>query len=92
MLQSNDNGAGDGQRVMPGGRLHIGTSGWSYRHWVGPFYPQGLPASRHLAFYAERFDTVEVNGTFYRLIAQDTFRNWRAEVPAGFVFACKGSR
>ena len=74
-------------------RCLIGTSGWSYRHWRGPFYPSGMAkGGDQLRFYAERFDTVEVNGTFYRLIETDTFRRWREATPAGFVFACKGSR
>jgi uncharacterized protein YecE (DUF72 family) len=74
-------------------RCLIGTSGWSYRHWRGPFYPSDLAkGGNQLLFYAERFDTVEVNGTFYRLIEVDTFRRWRAATPEGFVFACKGSR
>jgi uncharacterized protein YecE (DUF72 family) len=77
---------------MARGRAFIGTSGWSYRHWRGPFYPEALPAKRHLDFYAERFDTVEVNGTFYRLIARETLAAWREQTPDGFVFACKGSR
>ena len=77
---------------MARGRASIGTSGWSYRHWRGPFYPVGLPAKQHLAFYAERFDTVEVNGTFYRLIAPQTLSGWREQTPGNFVFACKGSR
>ena len=77
---------------MPG-RCWIGTSGWSYRHWRGPFYPSGMARGiDQLRFYAERFDTVEVNGTFYRLIEADTFRRWREATPAGFTFACKGSR
>jgi uncharacterized protein YecE (DUF72 family) len=77
---------------MPG-RCWIGTSGWSYKHWRGPFYPSGMSkGSDQLRFYAERFDTVEVNGTFYRLIEVDTFRRWREATPPGFVFSCKGSR
>jgi uncharacterized protein YecE (DUF72 family) len=78
---------------MATGRCFIGTSGWSYRHWRDPFYPSGMAkGADQLRFYAEQFDTVEVNGTFYRLIEQDTFRRWREETPEGFVFACKGSR
>ena len=78
---------------MARGRCYIGTSGWSYKHWRGPFYPSGMSkGAEQLCFYAERFDTVEVNGTFYRLIEADTFRRWREETPKGFVFACKGSR
>jgi uncharacterized protein YecE (DUF72 family) len=78
---------------MARGRCHVGTSGWSYKHWRGPFYPSGMSkGGDQLRFYAERFDTVEVNGTFYRLIEADTFRKWREATPPGFVFACKGSR
>jgi uncharacterized protein YecE (DUF72 family) len=77
---------------MARGRAFIGTSGWSYRHWRGPFYPEALPSRQHLDFYAERFDTVEVNGTFYRLIARETLAAWREQTPEGFVFACKASR
>ena len=78
---------------MAHGRCFIGTSGWSYKHWRGPFYPSGMTKGiEQLRFYAERFDTVEANGTFYRLIEVETFRRWREETPPGFVFACKGSR
>ena len=78
---------------MAQGRCYIGTSGWSYKHWLGPFYPSGMAkGAEQLCFYAERFDTVEVNGTFYRLIETETFRRWREETPPSFVFACKGSR
>jgi uncharacterized protein YecE (DUF72 family) len=74
-------------------RCWIGTSGWSYRHWRGPFYPGDMAkGSEQLRFYVERFDTVEVNGTFYRLIEVGTFRRWREATPDNFVFACKGSR
>ena len=74
-------------------RCLIGTSGWSYRHWRGPFYPSDMAkGGDQLRFYAERFDTVEVNGTFYRLTEGDTFHRWREATPAGFVLACKGSR
>jgi uncharacterized protein YecE (DUF72 family) len=78
---------------MVTGRCFIGTSGWSYRHWRGPFYPNDMAkGADQLRYYVERFDTVEVNGTFYRLIEADTFRKWREATPAGFVFTCKGSR
>lgn len=70
----------------------IGTSGWQYKHWRGPFYPADLPASRMLAFYLEHFDTVEVNNSFYHLPAPATFENWKAASPPGFLFAVKGSR
>ena len=67
---------------MPKGRCFIGTSGWSYKHWRGPFYPSAMgKGADQLRFYAERFDTVEVNGTFYRLIEVETFRRWREQTP-----------
>jgi uncharacterized protein YecE (DUF72 family) len=77
---------------MSRGRVLIGTSGWHYRHWQGGFYPSGLRQADQLRFYAERFSSVEVNGTFYRLIAKEALRRWRESTPEGFVFACKASR
>lgn len=74
------------------GRVRVGTSGWNYRHWRGPVYPPDLPVKKWLARYAETFDTVEVNNSFYRLPAEGTFRDWAAQVPPGFVFAVKASR
>lgn len=73
-------------------KLWIGTSGWVYRHWRGIFYPTTLSGGRQLPFYAERFATVEVNFTFYRLPERSVFEAWRAQTPAGFLFAVKGSR
>ena len=70
----------------------IGCSGWQYKHWRGDFYPAALPQSRWLVYYAERFDTVEVNNTFYRLPEAQTFAGWRRLAPAGFVYAVKASR
>jgi uncharacterized protein YecE (DUF72 family) len=72
--------------------LRIGTSGWIYPHWRERFYPPRLAAARWLAYLAERFSTVEVNASFYRLQRPEVFRRWRAEVPPDFVFAVKGSR
>ena len=72
--------------------LLVGTSGWQYKDWRGSFYPAGLPAARWLEHYAGHFTTVENNGTFYRLAARDTFGQWRARTPAGFVMAVKASR
>lgn len=74
------------------GRLHIGCSGWEYRHWRGDFYPSDLPRSKWLAHYAASFITVEVNNSFYRLPDRSTFMRWSASVPSGFVFAVKASR
>lgn len=74
------------------GAVHIGTSGWHYKHWVGPFYPPGLPASRMLAFYLQYFDTVEINNSFYRLPVNTALKRWRETTPDRFCFAAKGSR
>jgi uncharacterized protein YecE (DUF72 family) len=74
------------------GVVHIGTSGWNYKHWVGPFYPKDLPQKKWLAYYADHFDTVEVNNTFYQLPQFSTFTTWRETVPHDFVFAVKASR
>jgi uncharacterized protein YecE (DUF72 family) len=73
-------------------RPRIGCSGWNYKSWRGRFYPGDLPPDRWLAFYARRFDTVEVNNTFYRLPERETFAAWRAQVPAAFLVAVKASR
>lgn len=72
--------------------IHIGTSGFHYSHWRGPFYPEKFPASRMLEFYAQHFDTVELNNTFYRLPVETGLEQWRNSTPAGFCFAAKGSR
>jgi uncharacterized protein YecE (DUF72 family) len=74
------------------GPIHIGTSGWSYNHWKGPFYPADLPGNRQLEYYAHRFHSVEINSTFYRLPETGTLRQWYADTPAGFIFAVKASR
>lgn len=72
--------------------VRVGTSGWSYGHWEGRFYPEGTASSDRLSFYARRFDTVEINSSFYHLPLEATFEHWRAATPDGFVFAVKGSR
>ncbi|HXV58437.1 MAG TPA: DUF72 domain-containing protein [Gaiellaceae bacterium] len=72
--------------------IRIGCSGWSYAHWRGVVYPDGLPQRRWLEHYATLFDTVEVNATFYRLPRRSTVAAWVAGTPQGFVFAVKGSR
>lgn len=82
---------------MPGNpynsvKLHIGTSGWNYRHWRGPFYPAELSQGSWLEFYAGTFFTVEINSSFYRLPKRETFESWRARTPQGFIFAVKASR
>lgn len=72
--------------------IRIGTSGWEYDDWRGRFYPTDLSRDRWLEFYAERFDTVELNASFYRLPGGETFAGWARRVPVGFVFAVKASR
>lgn len=73
-------------------RLLIGTSGWSYDHWQGPFYPSSLPARSRLAHYAKHFLSVEINSAFYRLPSESTLLAWYHTVPKGFVFSVKANR
>jgi uncharacterized protein YecE (DUF72 family) len=70
-------------------RVYVGTSGYSYPEWKGSFYPEDLPASKMLPFYAERFDTVEANNTFYKMPSEKTLAAWVKQVPERFVFAVK---
>jgi uncharacterized protein YecE (DUF72 family) len=70
-------------------RIRVGTSGYSYKEWKGSFYPEDLPATKMLDFYAERFDTVEINNTFYRMPDPKMLEKWTAQVPAGFTFVLK---
>jgi uncharacterized protein YecE (DUF72 family) len=72
--------------------VRIGCSGWNYDDWRGGFYPQAEPRRRWLALYAERFDTVEVNTTFYRLPNRDSVAAWVRDTPDSFIFAVKASR
>ena len=72
--------------------VRIGCSGWSYQHWKGRFYPGRAPESGWLGLYAETFDTVEVNATFYRLPRRSTVAGWAGRTPRTFVFAVKASR
>ncbi|HEU5215618.1 MAG TPA: DUF72 domain-containing protein [Gaiellaceae bacterium] len=69
--------------------MSVGTSGWSYPSWRPRFYPPGLDPSGFLAFYAQRFATVELNTTGYRLPAEDQFRRWAEQAPDGFEFTPK---
>ena len=73
-------------------RVRVGTSGYAYPEWKGAFYPADLPASRFLAYYAERFDTVEINNTFYRLPNASAVAGWAKGAPEGFVYALKASQ
>lgn len=72
-------------------RVRVGCSGWAYRDWRAGLY-DGVPQSRWLERYAEAFDTVEVNGTFYRLAKRETVSRWVEQTPDGFLFAVKASR
>jgi uncharacterized protein YecE (DUF72 family) len=69
--------------------LYVGTSGYSYPQWKGPFYPQDLPSKRMLHYYGEHFRAVEINNTFYRMPKVAVLEGWAAEVPADFRFVLK---
>jgi uncharacterized protein YecE (DUF72 family) len=73
-------------------RLYVGTSGFSYKEWKGSFYPEDLPASGMLRYYAERLSAVEINNTFYRMPRSEMLAQWAAQVPEGFVFVLKASQ
>ncbi|MEJ2645406.1 MAG: DUF72 domain-containing protein [Gammaproteobacteria bacterium] len=77
--------------VSPG-TVRVGTSGYQYPHWRGVFYPPRLPTRKWFAYYADHFDTVEINNTFYRLPDGDVFDSWRQQAPRGFRYALKFSR
>src|SRR5262245_38019430 len=72
--------------------LYVGTSGYSYKPWKGPFYPEDLPDKQMLRFYGEQFGTVEINNTFYRVPKTSVVEAWAAEVPADFRFVLKASQ
>ena len=72
--------------------IRIGTSGFHYKHWRGPFYPEKMPTAAMLDFYTRHFDTVELNNSFYRLPTAAAFECWRDATPENFVFAVKASR
>ena len=73
-------------------RMLAGTSGYSYKEWLGHFYPEKLPAAAMLRYYAERFTTVEINNTFYRMPAEKVLAHWCEEVPESFSFTLKAPR
>lgn len=72
--------------------IRIGTSGFHYKHWIGPFYPPKTSSAKMLQFYLQHFDTVELNNSFYRLPTAEAFDAWREATPADFTFAVKASR
>jgi uncharacterized protein YecE (DUF72 family) len=76
----------------PMAKIHIGTSGWSYRSWRGPFFPEEVKIKDHLRFYASQFGTAELNGVFYRTPTEDAVRGWHDQTPDDFVFAWKASK
>jgi uncharacterized protein YecE (DUF72 family) len=72
--------------------INIGTSGWHYDHWKGPFYPRNLPARKMLPYYASHFRTLEINNSFYQLPKKETLEMWRKTAPGDFIFSMKASR
>jgi uncharacterized protein YecE (DUF72 family) len=72
--------------------VRIGCSGYDYRHWQGRWYPPDLPRSRRFAFYAERFDTVEINASFYRFPTEAAVSRWLKQAPSGFAYSVKAPR
>lgn len=74
------------------GKIYIGTSGWSYKHWMGTFYPVGTKQKDRFSYYQKFFKTVELNSPFYHLPPRQTFEKWKADVPNNFVYAVKASR
>jgi uncharacterized protein YecE (DUF72 family) len=73
-------------------KLHVGTSGYSYKEWKGNFYPEDLPAKEMLSYYSRRLPAVEINNTFYRLPQPSMIENWNGQVPAGFRFSIKATQ
>ncbi|HET7011290.1 MAG TPA: DUF72 domain-containing protein [Anaerolineales bacterium] len=69
--------------------IRFGTSGFSYADWVGPFYPSDMPRNQWLSFYAQHFDTVELNVTYYRVPSRKTVESWIPKTPEGFLFSVK---
>jgi len=72
--------------------IRVGTSGWTYKHWKGDFYPEDVPQRRWLEYYTKHFSTVELNASFYRIPKAATARGWAGRTPAQFRFAVKASR
>ncbi len=73
-------------------KLHVGTSGYSYKEWKGNFYPEDLPAKEMLSYYSRRLPAVEINNTFYRLPQPGMIENWKTQVPARFRFSIKATQ
>jgi len=73
-------------------RFFIGTSGWTYDHWKGRFYPDNLPKSHWFDYYASQFSSVEINATFYRTFKDQTYEKWKERAPRGFGYVLKAPR
>jgi len=73
-------------------RFFVGTSGWSYDHWKGDFYPQELPRRGWFAYYAGQFNAVEINATFYGWFKDSTYEKWREQSPTSFCYVLKAPR
>jgi uncharacterized protein YecE (DUF72 family) len=78
--------------MLNGGNIHIGTSGWHYEHWKGPFYPEDLSKDAFLSYYSQHLRTVEINNSFYQLPKREVLIQWRDAVPKGFIFSFKANR
>lgn len=74
---------------MPDAKLYCGTSGFAYKSWKPAFYPEKLPSTKYLSYYATRLNAVEVNYTYRRIASESTFQKWLAATPADFVFLPK---
>jgi len=72
--------------------IHIGTSGWAYKHWRNTFYPENLKVKDQFSYYIDRFDSVEINNTFYGTPSDETFQNWESQVPENFLYVIKANR
>lgn len=72
--------------------IHIGTSGWSYKHWREVFYPHNLIERNYLEYYSKHFATVEINNSFYHSLKEETVKNWVKSVPKNFIFSVKANR
>jgi uncharacterized protein YecE (DUF72 family) len=77
---------------MQKGKIHIGTSGWHYDHWVGTFYPADFKPKDFMAYFLKYFRTVELNNSFYHLPKPEVFKKWKKSVPDDFLFSVKASR
>lgn len=73
-------------------KLHVGASGYAYKEWKGPFYPEKIPSKDMLRFYSEHLSAVEINSTYYRMPTQKVLTSWAQQVPEDFVFTFKASQ